>query len=414
MFNHKFISTALGLCVSVALAAGTYCLVPANDATIAWQTATPASRGMDAAALLSLEAALRERDTEAFLVVRQNAIVHEWYAPPPLKGRLLPWTPEPAARRHGTASMAKAIVGGMALLVTLCDGRIDPDQPASTYIPDWRDDPVRSQITMRQLATHSSGIEDALATAGPEQAEADWKGRYWKDRSARFAIGVAEAPVIFSPGTALHYSTPGFSALEYALAASLRDAPQPDVRELLRERIMEPLEIPAEAWAINYDDDAHEVDGLALYVLGAGGSYTARAVARIGQLILNRGEWQGRRILDPNCVDTAVTHAGTALPEDWGLQRHPAPALGWWTNARRVWPGLPTDTLVGAGAAHRVLVVIPSLDLVAVRFGRKSLGEAHFGGDYWAALERDLLEPLVRAVQQEEEAPDLLPEEPTA
>jgi CubicO group peptidase (beta-lactamase class C family) len=408
MLNRKLLITVAGLGVSVALAAGVYRFMPASEAMVAWETATPASRGMDAAALLSLEAALRERDTEALLVVRGNSIVHEWYAPPSLSRRFTPWAAEGVARRYGTASIAKAIVGGMTLLVALCDGRIDLDEPASNHIPDWRDDPAKSDITIRQLATHSSGIEGAEETDGPslslqsETAETAWKRRYREDRSARFDIGITQAPVIFPPGMEMHYSNPGFSALDYALAASLRGAPQPDIRELLRERVMEPLGIPAAAWAINYGDDAHAVDGLALYVLGGGGLYTARAAARVGQLILNRGEWQERQILDPDCVDTAVTYAGTALPRAWVEGRHPAPALGWWTNAERAWPALPTDTLVGAGGSHRVLVVIPSLDLVAVRFGRRPLGEAaHFEGDYWAALERDFLEPLVRAVEQE-------------
>jgi len=51
---------------------------------------------------------------------------------------------------------------------------------------------------------------------------------------------------------------------------------------------------------------------------------------------------------------------------------------------------VPADTMVGAGAGHKVVVVIPSLDLVAVRLGGR-MGRSSFGGDYWTVLEDELL-----------------------
>jgi CubicO group peptidase (beta-lactamase class C family) len=38
---------------------------------------------------------------------------------------------------------------------------MEMDDPACKYIPAWRDDPLKRRITIRHLATHSSGIEDA-------------------------------------------------------------------------------------------------------------------------------------------------------------------------------------------------------------------------------------------------------------
>src|SRR3954467_6852319 len=88
--------------------------------------------------------------TTGVAVMRHGAIVYEWYA----EG----WN---ADRPHGTASMAKALVGGVSLLVAMSDGLIAPDALASKYIPAWRGDARKSKITIRQLATHTSGIEDA-------------------------------------------------------------------------------------------------------------------------------------------------------------------------------------------------------------------------------------------------------------
>ena len=46
--------------------------------------------------------------------------------------------------------------------------------------------------------------------------------------------------MLFEPGTRAHYSNPGMAALAYAVTASLRGAPQTDIRTLLRERVMRP------------------------------------------------------------------------------------------------------------------------------------------------------------------------------
>ena len=115
-----------------------------------WKTVRPELAGLHGARLDAMRAALGARGTRALLIARGDQIVYEWYEP----GR-------DAARRHYTASLAKALVGGTSLLLALDDGRLAVDDLACTYIPAWRDDPLKSKITIRHLATHTSGIEDA-------------------------------------------------------------------------------------------------------------------------------------------------------------------------------------------------------------------------------------------------------------
>ena len=52
----------------------------------------------------------------------------------------------------------------------------------------------------------------------------------------------------------------------------------------------------------------------------------------------------------------------------------PASGLCWYTNFDKVWPSVPADAFAGAGASHQVLIVIPSLNLIAVRMGDNGLG----------------------------------------
>src|SRR3974390_1083872 len=117
---------------------------------VSFPSDTPEHQGMSRTALDAWKDQLAALHTNALLVIRHDKIVYEWYA----EGH----GPE---RKQGTASLAKAIVGGTSLMVALQDRRLQTDDLASKYIPAWRDDPAKSRITIRHLATHSSGIEDA-------------------------------------------------------------------------------------------------------------------------------------------------------------------------------------------------------------------------------------------------------------
>ena len=179
---------------------------------IEWEGATPESQDMDGVKLDGLRDDLVKLETDSFLVIRRDKIVYEWYAPDRDPGK-----------RHGVASLAKAITGSMALLVALDDGRIKLDDLASSYIPAWRDDPVRSKITIRELATHSSGIENVPLR---DVVGIGWKEIYYMNRNERFSLALTTAPVTFEPGTQYSYSGTGYYALAYAITNSLQDAPQ--------------------------------------------------------------------------------------------------------------------------------------------------------------------------------------------
>jgi CubicO group peptidase (beta-lactamase class C family) len=339
------------------------------------------AQGLSSSKLEQIKNALASHQTKALVVLRRGEIVYEWYA--------AGGGPE---QLHYTASLAKAIVGGMSLVLALQDGRMKVDDPAWKYIPAWKADPLRSKITIRQLATHSSGIEDANDGDTPHAELPGWKGEFWKRNPDPFTIAIHQAPVIFEPGTRFHYSNPGMAALAYAVTASLKGAPQADIRSLLRERIMSPLGIPDKDWQIGYGR-AYKVDGLELYANWGGGGYTPRAVARVGQLMLERGRWQERQLVHRTWVARVTAPAGTPLADRKTEPYTPASGLCWYTNADGVWPAVPRDAFAGAGAGHQVLLVVPSLDLVVVRNGG-TLAR----GDFWTAVYQQLFEPLIGAL----------------
>jgi CubicO group peptidase (beta-lactamase class C family) len=358
----------------------------------AWPTAAPDTEGVDAAVLQRASQALAARRTKNLLVVRNGKIVYEWYA-----------ADSGPRKPHYTASMAKALVGGVSLMLAVQDGRLGADDLASKYIPAWRDDAQRSRITIRHLATHSSGIEDAEQDKLPHSDLPGWKGAFWRREPDPFTIAVNQAPVVFEPGTRYAYSNPGMAALAYAVTASLKGTPQPDIRTLLKERILDPIGVEEAEWSIGYGQ-AYEVDGLKLYANWGGGGFTARAVARVGQLMLQEGRWGDRRLLDAAVIRRAVGYAGTPKPERSPANPAPASGLGWWTNADGVWLSVPRDAFAGAGAGNQVLLVVPSLNLVIVRNGG-NIGEPGEPQGFWGPIEKFVFAPVIAAVKDTRPAP---------
>ena len=377
---------AVVACIWIGLTATVRAEDPPVKTSWEWTTASPESQGMDTTALESAWADLKDRHTTDLLVIRHDRIVFERYAPD--QGRTKP---------HGTASLAKALVGGTALMVAMGDGRIKPDDPASKYVPQWRDDPKRRVITVRHLATHTSGIEDAESNDLPHDRLTGWKGDFWKRLPPPldpFTLARDMAPVLDPPGARFRYSNPGMAMLGYCVTASLRGSNDPDLRSFLRNRIMGPLGVPDAEWSVGYGTST-TVDGLPLVGTWGGGSYSPNAVARVGRLLLHRGTWEGRELLDPTIVETAVKPGG--MPSHMGL--------GWWVNTApdgtRHWTSAPDDAFGGAGAGHQFLLVVPSLDLIVVRYGERLDPTT----PYDEGLDRYVIAPVLRAVSTTRKAP---------
>ena len=315
MQTRSAVATCVTICVLTASAGFAQTKQPAWD----WTTASPESQGMSSKKLKEMTDALAARRTSDLLVIRNDKIVCEWYAPG-----------HSATRLHYTASLAKAIVGGVSVAVALTDGRTALDDPAAKFVPPWQGDPRKSRITLRQLGSHTSGLADAEVEGLPHNKLPGWAGDFWKQMEPPqdpFTIARDRTPLLYEPGERFQYSNPGIAMLGYALTAALKDAPQKDLRTLLRERVMQPIGVPAGEWSVGYNK-TFTVAGLPLVAAWGGGGYTARAAARLGRLMLRQGNWEGQQLLSREAVRSVTSDAGT--PGICGI--------GWWSNNEGIVP----------------------------------------------------------------------------
>ena len=152
------------------------------------------------------------------IVFRQAFGSRKLAGEPGLDGSPAPAEPMTEDTIFDLASLTKSVATTTAFLQLYEHGLVRIDEPVQTYLPDFNptDDPRRSQVTVRMLLTHTSGISGDLSLDGP-----------WGLGPADKAEGVRRAlaaRVEFDPGEIFHYSDINFIIIG-ALVEKITDEP---------------------------------------------------------------------------------------------------------------------------------------------------------------------------------------------
>lgn len=123
---------------------------------------------------------------------------------------------------------------GTVLLQLVDEGIVDLDEPVGTWLPDL---PASDTVTLRMLATSTSGYADYVGNAGFEAELAADPFRQW-EQDELLAVGLSE-PMWYEPGTNWNYAHTNFVILGQAL----EEITGASVADLIRERVLEPLEM---------------------------------------------------------------------------------------------------------------------------------------------------------------------------
>ena len=301
----------------------------------------PDPAGLDRAALdAAIEATFApELGTRAVLVVHRGRLLAERYA----EG-FGPSTPLPGW------SMAKSVTNALVGIL-VGEGRLAIDEPAP--VPEWRadaDDP-RAAITLDQLLRMSSGLawEERY---GPLGAGSDM---LFVDESCA-SLAVAQ-PLEATPGSVFEYS----SGSANIVARIIRDQ-FPDRASQLRffaEALLGPLGLTTAVL---------ELDPSGTFIGSSFALMSGRDWARLGQLYLDDGVWQGRRILPEGWVAYSRTPARAAARGEYGALFQTNAGAPDDPSDRRL-PQVPTDAFEMVGYEGQSVLIVPSRGLVLVRLG---------------------------------------------
>jgi len=310
--------------------------------------------------------------TDAFVLIRGGSVVYERYARDFHRHRKhLIWSV--------TKSFANAL-SGMAVL----DGKMKIDESAAKYYPLLAGD-GKEQIQIDHLLRMSSGLfwsEGYEASPLKSSVVAMLYTRGRQDM-ARFA---AEQELAYPPGTHWYYSS-GSTNLIMAVLKNIYGPQKFD--ELIYNRLLKGIGMRF----FTFERDSAETP--------VGSSYlytTARDLARFGYLYLHDGVWQGRRILPEKWVRYTTTMAPAYYTTHLSEKEHEDNyGAQWYINQgipergqKAPWPDAPADTFAALGHWGQSVYVIPSLDMVAVRFGDDRDGS--FDKNKYLGLLKNILE----------------------
>lgn len=245
-------------------------------------------------------------------------------------------------------SMAKSVTQAMTA-IAIDQGLLSLTDNA--LMPDWTGDDPRADITVADLLHMTDGLDFVEDYGDPKS---DVTRMLFASRNMGRAA--AKTPLAHAPGTHWAYSSGTTNILSDVLRRAIERSGQ-DYHSWTYKNLFAP---------IGMHSPVFETDAGGTFI---GSSYlyaSPRDWARLGQLYLNDGLWEGRRILPEGTVDYAIT---PALPDS-------APFYGahWWLNqplpdGQQRLPGLPNDAYFMGGHDVQRVIVIPSKNAVIVRLG---------------------------------------------
>ncbi len=264
-----------------------------------------------------------------------------------------------------TFSAAKSYLSLLAGIAVM-DGLItDIDEPVGRTVHDGGFDSPRNRgVTWRHLLQNTSEWEGVLfgksdvidrnRSLALEEKGQRGDGQGGDGQGGDGRKGVARP--LRAPGEYWEYNDVRVNRLSLALLRRFR-RPLPEV---FAERIMQPIGASADWSWHGYATSTVDVGGQRIESVaggthwGGGMRIHAEDQARIGLLMLRRGDWAGRRILPESWI--AETLRPCAL--------NPAYGLLWWLEAK--YPSAPEGSFFASGAGGNLTWVAPRQEFVAV------------------------------------------------
>ncbi len=319
----------------------------ARAAPFAWTTVAPADAGFDPDLAARLDAALaagRLPNLHGVIVARGGKLVLERYAPGADMswGRSLGTVAFGPDTLHDLRSATKS-VNSLLYGIALAQGKVPaPEANLMAQFPEYPDlaaDPARQHLTVGHVLTMTMGTDwDEMSIPYTNPANSEIAMERAPDRY-RFIL---ERRVVGEAGVRWTYNG-GASAL---LGRMIVQGTGQSLPDFARRVLFQPLGIGTFEWMRGTDDTPSAASGLRM---------RPRDLARIGQMVLQKGKWDGRAVV-PESWLAASFQPQVAIdgPLRYGYQWYigTPPAGARWVGA------------MGNGGQR--LYVLPDLDLIVV------------------------------------------------
>ena len=330
-------------------------------------------------------ASLPEVDVHHFMMLRHGKVISEWHA-----------APYQAEQMHTLYSASKTVVA-LAVGLAIDDGLLTVDDKVSKFLRDKMPaklSPALDSLTVRNLLMMASGRKQDLDIF---MGDADWLTAWF---AGEFS-GV---------GQQFNYD----SMCTHALATIVTRITGKPMLEYVNGRIFTPLHITEADWELA--PDSIETGGWGLRL-------QAESQAKLGQLMLQQGAWNGKQLVSSRWVNDMTQRLISTREES-------DQNLSWWEKfvrfLRSIWHTIRSwftgyniddyylgygyqtkaiqhpraECFFAAGYGGQLIYVVPKLDMVIVINGRA----ANYG-DELNTLYSELIEPMIADEQKFNSAP---------
>jgi CubicO group peptidase (beta-lactamase class C family) len=256
---------------------------------VALPRATPESQGVSSAALLAFVQAADE-DVDALhslMVLRHGQVIAEGW-----------WEPYRRDEPHILYSLTKSFAStGIGLAIA--EGKLSLDDTVMSFFPD--DVPAAPGDNLKAMR-----VRDLLAMSTGHHAAAIERFPYTSADVSQPRAFLA-LPVEHKPGTHFVYNTPA----SHMLSEIVQKATGQTLQDYLTPRLFEPLGMRGVRW----DKTPRGVT-----LGGFGMSATTEDIARFGQMLLQKGRWNGKQVVPAAWVEAATARQasnGSNPKSDW-------------------------------------------------------------------------------------------------
>ncbi|MBI3221394.1 MAG: serine hydrolase [Bacteroidetes bacterium] len=222
-------------------------------------------------------------------------------------------------------------------------------------------------IKIKHLIAMSSGLSADDDNNNSPGGTGNW---LTEDHWVNFALSL---PMIFSPGQKFVYN----DICPMLVGAIIEETSGKKLSDFAKENLFSPLGIREYYWYTAPNGSTVPMGNLYLSTLD---------FAKLGQLVINKGQWKGKKIVSPTWINEMSR-------KQLDIDNPFANAYGyfWWHSTKNI-HGKKYDCIYASGNGGNVLFVVPSENLVV------SLTSSAYGQGYGHYRSRNIFEYVLKSL----------------
>jgi CubicO group peptidase (beta-lactamase class C family) len=290
----------------------------------------------------SLEEVLKLSETTAFLVIRNDSLLYEGY--------FNNYTRQSINTSFSVGKSVTSLMIGKALDEGLIESIHDP---VTKYLPDLKGTEAQYEnMTIAHLLNMRSGIQF-------KDHDLPWGDKPKAYYHPQLRERIYELPVKIEPGTQFQYNSYNPIVLGMILEKVCGQSPAQYFEETIWNKLG--MEFSG-SWSLDSDESR-------MTKMESGLNLRAIDFAKIGRLVLNRGQWQGEQILSEQWIEASSTVSNNNHLPEFGDEIHYEKC--WWLHSKN---HQQAYIISGWGHLGQYLYIFPKEKIIMVRMG-KELGK---------------------------------------